>query len=88
MSPSRTSRRHHTDLLVRPPSGVPDSDVGWAALIIDPVAQLAELADLVQRGLLSLEEFERYKARVVESGARTGRTSGGASPDAPPRETE
>ena len=35
-----------------------------AALIVDPVQQLEELADLLSRGLLTNEEFERQKTRV------------------------
>jgi hypothetical protein len=35
-----------------------------AALIVDPVQQLEELADLRSRGLLTTEEFERQKTRV------------------------
>jgi hypothetical protein len=36
-----------------------------AALIADPVDQLAQLADLAARGYLSDEEFERQKAKVL-----------------------
>jgi len=34
------------------------------ALIVDPIEQLEELADLRRRGLLTSEEFERQKTRV------------------------
>ncbi len=40
------SRRHRHDLLVRPPCGAPEGDLGWADGLVDPVAQLRELADL------------------------------------------
>lgn len=66
LRPVSTSRRRHADLLARPPSGFGEIPGGWRGLIIDPVAQLEELADLVNRGLLSREEFDRLKDRVVE----------------------
>jgi len=34
--------------------------------VVDPTAQLLELADLVGRGLLSQDEFEQHKARLLE----------------------
>jgi hypothetical protein len=36
----------------------------WAALLIDPVAQVTELADLVDRGLVSPEDFERQRKKI------------------------
>ena len=63
------SRSHRSDLLARPPCGVrtyEDSVRGWIA---DPVEQLEELADLLSRGLLSREEFEHHKAKVIDGGA-------------------
>ena len=36
----------------------------WAALLIDPAAQMAELADLVERGLVSPAELERQRKKV------------------------
>jgi hypothetical protein len=60
-----SSRRDRDDLLVRPPSGFGPVGIGSAVLIIDPVAQVGELADLLERGLLSREEYERLKQRVV-----------------------
>ena len=33
--------------------------------MIDPVEQIEELADLLGRGLLSREEFDRHKAKVI-----------------------
>jgi hypothetical protein len=59
------ARRDHDDLLSRPPSGVGDLGRRWTGLVPDPVAQLEELADLVDRGLLSRLEYEELKARVV-----------------------
>jgi len=47
-----------------PPAGQgPDEDRGTDPLI-DPAAQLAELVDLVDRGLLSPEEFELQRRKV------------------------
>jgi hypothetical protein len=59
------TRRPYRDLLPRPPCGVGDLGGRWAGLVPDPVAQIEELADLVDRGLLSRAEFEELKARVV-----------------------
>ena len=72
MTGSRTSiargRRSLPDLLGRAPSNVGDAEpAAWAALVVDPVAQLGELDDLVGRGLLSREEFERLKARILST---------------------
>lgn len=60
----RSQRRRTTDLLVRPAWGGREAEGGVAALIVDPIEQLEELADLYSRGLLTREEFERQKARV------------------------
>jgi hypothetical protein len=35
-------------------------------LIVDPIEQIEELADLWTRGLLSREEFERQKAKMLD----------------------
>jgi hypothetical protein len=53
------------DLLVRRPQS------GWAGepraelIVIDPVAQLRELAALAEEGLLTTEEYERQRRRVL-----------------------
>ena len=57
------SRHGNRDLLTNPPSHLKAED-RWAALLIDPVAQLNELADLVARGLVSPEEFERQRKKI------------------------
>jgi hypothetical protein len=36
-------------------------------VVVDPVRQLEELADLRDRGLLSSEEFERQKEKVLDA---------------------
>jgi hypothetical protein len=60
----RTSRSDRVDLLSRPPCG--PGTPAWETWIIDPTAQLETLADLRGRGLLSADEFERQKAKVIE----------------------
>jgi hypothetical protein len=60
------SRSNQTDLLDRPPCGTRSSDDSWMAFVIDPVEQVRALADLRSRGLLSREEYERQKAKIVE----------------------
>jgi Short C-terminal domain len=62
-----TSRRNRFDLLARPPCGVRTHEDSVRAWIVDPVDQLEELADLFRRGLLSGEEFERHKAKVIDT---------------------
>jgi len=62
------SRGRLVGVLVRPPStGGEPSD--WPDLVIDmlidPVRQIEELADLRRRGLLTAEEFEHQKAKVI-----------------------
>jgi hypothetical protein len=60
----QTRNREH-GLLARPPCTVRYLEWGWAAQFVDPVAQLEELADLRARGVLSAEEFEHQKARII-----------------------
>lgn len=60
----RTSRDHPDDLLIRPPSG--EGARRWEAFIVDPAAQLQELADLYTRGLMPRDEFERRKRNLLE----------------------
>ena len=72
-----TPRSQRPDLLVRPPWRRDAPDEGWAARFVDPVAPLAELADLLDRELITRAEYERQKAKVL----------GGATPsdaEAPP----
>ena len=66
MSGSSPSRRQRTDLLARPPCGSRAYEDRWAALVVDPAEQLAVLADLLARGLLTPEQYERQKAKVIE----------------------
>lgn len=57
------TREERPDLLTRTRPANPPEDP-WVALLLDPAAQLAELADLVERGLASPEEFERQRRKV------------------------
>jgi hypothetical protein len=59
------SRDHRTSLLVRPPSVVETETEPWCAQLIDPVEQLAELASLHARGLISRCELEAQVAKVI-----------------------
>lgn len=58
-----TSRHYATDLLVRPPSV--DAFESATDLLIDPAAQVRSLAGLVESGLLSSEEYDQAKLRVL-----------------------
>jgi hypothetical protein len=78
MHHNRPSRRQKPDLLVRPPSRPDAPQRGWEAMV-DPVAALAELADLLVRGLITQREFARQAAKVVAADV-----SGGLSAAAPP----
>jgi hypothetical protein len=66
MSDSSPSRRQRTNLLARPPCGSRTYERDWSALIVDSADQLEVLADLLGRGLLTSEEYERHKAKVIE----------------------
>jgi hypothetical protein len=61
----RNVRRSGTDLLSRPPAPAGPSDPAWLHAIIDPVAQLAELGVLCERGFISADDFARQKAKVL-----------------------
>ena len=60
------SRRELMDLLIRGPlSRMPARK--WEPLLINAVAQLAELQDLVERGLVSPAEFRRQRSKIFGS---------------------
>ena len=59
------TRTGRTDLLVRPPCSDREHEPGWTAFVADPAEQLRQLADLHFRGLLSREDFEQQKAKVL-----------------------
>ena len=64
MTRPTTTRDGVPDLLTRPPSGTREFVNEWAHLLVDPVRQLAVLADLFEVGLLSFTEYERFKRHV------------------------
>jgi hypothetical protein len=61
-----TSRSSRPDLLARPPATARELRPGWAALVVDPVSQIRELADLHRRGLVSREEYEQQKCKILD----------------------
>jgi hypothetical protein len=62
------ARRRIPDLMARDPSTVAEARQGaWASFLVDPVAQIRELDDLRDRGLVSSEEFDDLKARIVST---------------------
>jgi hypothetical protein len=60
-----TRRRFRTDLLPRPPCVAPLYEDRWAALVVDATDQLSVLSDLLAQGLLTAEEYEWQKAKVL-----------------------
>jgi Short C-terminal domain len=60
----KTSRDRIPDLLTRPPLVRWQLPTPWPHPLVDPVKQLEALADLLTKGLLSREEFEREKQKV------------------------
>lgn len=65
MRRNSTSRCERPDLLDRPPVTARELGPGWALLVVDPVSQLKELADLHRRGLVSREEYEQQKCKIL-----------------------
>ncbi|HEX3087955.1 MAG TPA: hypothetical protein VHQ23_04820 [Ilumatobacteraceae bacterium] len=61
---SRGQRDEIPDLLSRPPNGTREFVAEWAHVLVDPVRQLQQLADLHGEGLLSQDEYERYKLHI------------------------
>ena len=41
-------------------------DDAWNTMLVDQTAQLEQLADLVDRGFLTRDEFDRQKAKVLQ----------------------
>jgi hypothetical protein len=65
MRRSETSRSQRPDLLDRPPAAGRELQPGWGLLVIDQVSQLRELADLHRQGLLSHDEYQQQKSKVL-----------------------
>ena len=64
MDRTQSSRDRIPDLLTRPPLLRWQVAAAWPHPLVDPVRQLEALADLLDRGLLSRDEFERQKQKV------------------------
>ncbi len=64
MTSPAAGRHGLPDLLTRPPSGCREFVTEWAHLLVDPVRQLETLAEMLEVGLLSWDEYERYKQHV------------------------
>jgi len=65
----RTSnpRASRLDLLARPPATADSTPGGWTRLLVDPVEQLRALDDLRDRGLLTAEEYEQQRTKVLQA---------------------
>jgi hypothetical protein len=63
--PTGRSRSKRLDLLR--PYGLNNVEIWGTAFIIDPRAQLREITDLVERGLMSLDEFERQRRKITDA---------------------
>jgi hypothetical protein len=59
-------RSKRPDRLERPPATARELGPGWSLLVIDPVRQLRELADLHRRGLVSGEEYQQQKCKILD----------------------
>ena len=66
-----SSRRGHVDLLRRRPALGPMATPAAAPEALRRVDQLRALMRLVERGVLSAEEFERQEERVFRRSPRT-----------------
>jgi len=65
VKPATASRRDRIDLLPRPPCHARTYNAQWADYLVDPVDQLIALVDLLARGSISADEFDRQKAKVI-----------------------
>jgi hypothetical protein len=63
--PTGRSRSQRLDLLR--PYGLNKVEIWGTALIVDPRAQLREITDLVERGFMSLDEFERQRRKIADA---------------------
>jgi hypothetical protein len=65
MSRASRSRDQHLDLL-RPPQSADSVDRWSTALTVDPEAQLREVAELVEQGLVPATEFDSQRRKVSD----------------------
>ncbi len=64
---SRVSRSRHQRLdLLRPSQSLNSVDMWSTALTVDPAAQLREVAELVEQGLVSATEFDYQRRKVSD----------------------
>ena len=64
---SRISRSRDQCLdLLRPPLSANSVDTWSTALTIDPEAQLREVAELVEQGLVSATEFDSQRRKISD----------------------
>jgi hypothetical protein len=59
------SRDQRLDLL-RPPQSANSEDIWSTALTVDPEAQLREVAELVEQGLVSAAEFDSQRRKISD----------------------
>jgi Short C-terminal domain len=60
-----SARAQRPGLLSRPPSTFRALDAASVALFIDPATQIHALVELMDKGLLTREEFDRAKQRAL-----------------------
>jgi hypothetical protein len=65
MSRASRSRDQRLDLL-RPPQSADSVDTWSTALTVDPEAQLREVAELVEQGLVSATEFDSQRRKISD----------------------
>ena len=65
MSRISRSRDQRLDLL-RPPHSANSADTWSTALTVDPEAQLREVAELVEQGLVSAAEFDAQRRKISD----------------------
>jgi hypothetical protein len=65
MSRASRSRDQRLDLL-RPPHAADSVDTWSTALTVDPEAQLREVAELVEQGLVSATEFDSQRRKISD----------------------
>ncbi len=62
LPPERRARSECLDLLV--PDAV-DLEISSTALTVDTQAQLRAMVDLLEHGLMSIDEFERQRRKIA-----------------------
>jgi hypothetical protein len=65
MAETEPARAQRPGLLARPPSTFRALDTAGSDLFLDPAAQINALVELMDKGLLTREEFDRAKQRAL-----------------------